>query len=260
MDEGLLSEPRLLEASRSFVCVRLITYQDRAESAFLKTLGASATGGVLNTSFALLAPDGETVLSGTGRSPQQGLGVDEGASLDRLLASMEDIAGRYEAKRASGAVALPYLASFKVALNVASCDNQPLVVVSTETKAAKAAIERRLAPLAWESAFRGRFAFAHSVDGAPLGSLEGAPVTDSVLVVQPGTYGLEGTVIAQTSGFSEASLRRLLERGISGFRGLAKGRGELRQAKRRGLRWEEDTADREPDPSNSRRARRRGER
>ena len=55
MDRGLLSSPRLLEASRKFVCARLVTYESPKEGVFLKSIGATRTGGVPNTTFVLLA-------------------------------------------------------------------------------------------------------------------------------------------------------------------------------------------------------------
>ncbi len=262
MDRGLLSEPRLLEASRAFVCARVITYQDPAESAFLKSLGSSATGGLLNTAFAILAPDGKTVLTGTGRSPRQVFRGSEEVTLDHLLATMEEIRNRYEPRKSSPPPALPYLADLRIALNVASCDDQPLVIVKAKSPSRRKSLERLLAPLAWSPDLRGRFAFAHASDtesdSEMLDAITGAPASDAILVVQPGVYGTRGTVIASTTRLSKDAVRNVLERGKTAYRSMEKDRGTVRAGKRRGLRWEEDTTERAPDRDNTRRARRGG--
>ena len=68
MDRSFLSKPEVIAASRQFVCVRLTTYEDEIEAKFSKDLFATRSGEVENTTFALLAPDGKTRLSRTGRS------------------------------------------------------------------------------------------------------------------------------------------------------------------------------------------------
>lgn len=260
MDKGLLSDPRFLAASRDFVCARIITYQDAEESAFIKSLSATATGGVLNTAFALLAPDGKTVISGTGRSPGQvarreNQANEDFAEVDLVLAEMQRVRAPYTPKDAVGAPEVPYLANFRVALNVASCDNQPLVVVLTQSDAAQQRVDRYLAPLAWDPSLRGRFAFVSTREAKEMGVIEDAPEGDAVFVVQPDTFGLKGHVLAQTGTLKGEELRETLRLGLARYTLLEKGRGMVREARRLGLSWEENLTDRADDPNNRRRAR-----
>ena len=136
-------------------------------------------------------------------------------------------------------------------------DNQPLVVVLAKSKNRRARIERELTALAWDPQFRGRFAFARTEDVDDLRSIEDAPESDTVLVVQPDVYGLEGSVIAATQTFSKSGLTRLLTLGLADYEVLDKSRRQNRAAQREGIQWTEDTTERAADPANSRRARRR---
>ena len=85
------------------------------------------------------------MLTRTGRSIEQIFRRQEGEPIDLLLATMDKIKNRYEPKAKVGAVEVPYLAEFRIGLNVASCDNQPLVVVRTSSSERRASIERELA-------------------------------------------------------------------------------------------------------------------
>ena len=128
-------------------------------------------------------------------------------SHDVMVDALEEIAARYEPIDAAGSPEVPYLADFRIALNVASCDNQPLVVVQTDSDARAAQAERHLAPLAWDPAFRGRFAFVHVTDPTEMEALGDAPEAgNAVMIVQPGIFGLEGTVIARTTKLTESAL------------------------------------------------------
>src|SRR5262245_59734750 len=58
MDRSYLSQPEVIAASRQFVCVRLATYEDAEEGAFLKALVPTRSGELENSVFAILSPDG----------------------------------------------------------------------------------------------------------------------------------------------------------------------------------------------------------
>ena len=49
MDRSYLSDIKVVEASRKFVCIRPISYEDEAENKFLKSFGAGRSGDVENT-------------------------------------------------------------------------------------------------------------------------------------------------------------------------------------------------------------------
>lgn len=261
MDRGLLSEASLLDASRDFVCVRLLTYEDQAEGEFLKTVGGAkrrrAGGAVLNTTFVMLAPDGTTPLSEAGRSPQQLFRGEPDETLSQLLDRMKEIVEEFPGNEAPRHGRLPYLADVRRALNVASCDNQPLVVVSVKDPQKLVRAETALARLAWSQEFRGRFAYARSRGEQELEAVSGAPTSDSVFVIQPGMYGLEGTVLEATKRFDEKGLSSLLQGGLEGYEIRDKDNRAIRAGKRLGVEWEAEALEsRTPHPEETRRLRR----
>ena len=58
MDRSYLSNKEVIEASRDFVCIRLATYENVAEAKILKSIFTGRSGELENTTFVLLAPDG----------------------------------------------------------------------------------------------------------------------------------------------------------------------------------------------------------
>ncbi len=84
-----------------------------------------------------------------------------------------------------------------ITVNVAACDNQPLVLVFAKDAAARKELEARLAPLAWGDAFLGQFVYASTSDAKELADIEGAKPEAGVVVVQADKFGLKGTVLAQ---------------------------------------------------------------
>ncbi len=215
MDGSILSEAKLLEASRDFVCARLVTYENVEEGDFLKTVGGSRILEVANTTFVLLAPDGQTSLSGSSRAPRQSFAGSEEETLNGLVRAMKKIAKRFPGNdELPSDSTVPYVVDVRRALNVAACDNQPLVIVSIENEENRSAVEQELAQLAWSADFRGRFAFAKTGSSEELAKIIGVPKGDGVFVVQPGTYGLEGKVISVASNQEENASTRYAEQWI----------------------------------------------
>lgn len=126
MDGRFLSNAEIAAASREFVCVRTATYESASEAEFLKTVFVDRSGNLQNTVTAILSPDGETVLSRPGRSWDWAY-----KSPSEMVADMKRIATKYPVK--GDVKALPAMADFRISLNVAACDNLPLVVGVAET-------------------------------------------------------------------------------------------------------------------------------
>jgi len=171
MDRSFLSRDAVIEASRKFVCIRLPTYEDRTEVNFLKTLHVSYTGEIANTVFALLAPDGKTKLSAADRSPAQVFGGVPNRRSDRpgaaelneaaarkLAERMEAIARTHPGKDGEAGLqrALPRSSNLRMAVNIAACDNQPLLVLFSEKPEELKAMEKALQPVAWSEGIVGR--------------------------------------------------------------------------------------------------------
>ncbi len=89
-----------------------------------------------NTAFCLLAPDGETRLSGTGRSPSQGLrqgrgarGPGRGRGENGVVEAMEQVAKKFRPRGSKEGAVLQDFHSFRQGLNVASGDQRLLIFV-----------------------------------------------------------------------------------------------------------------------------------
>ncbi|MBC8324789.1 MAG: hypothetical protein H8E27_04105 [Verrucomicrobia subdivision 3 bacterium] len=205
MDGSFLSHKSVVAASRKFVCIRLATYENAAENEVLK--GIFARGGQLqNTVFGILTPDGKTSIVRAGRSPAWAFGGQAGpgihtqpeAVLAKMGDTMEAIALAYPGKdKAAGTPPVPYLADLRLALNVAAADRQPLVALYSADPKQRAAMETKLAALAWSDDFIGRAQYVRVGQSDELKAIEGLTVKAGIIVIQPGTFGLTGKVIRE---------------------------------------------------------------
>jgi hypothetical protein len=196
MDRSFLSQPEVTAAARRFVCIRLTTYEDADEGALLQALCPTRSGELENTVFALLSPDGKRPLARPSRSARDTFG-----DAARMAEAMHRIADVYKnpASPAPGILELPTVPTVRLALNVAACDNVPLVVLFGPDAKVRQALEDRLLAIAGDTDVAGRCVFARAATTKELAALEGAEPTAGVLVVQPGRFGLTGTVLRQIS-------------------------------------------------------------
>ena len=198
MDRSILSQKSVIDASREFICVRLATYESAEEAEFLKTVYLGRTGELENTVFTILAPDGKEKLVRGHRSPQF---VFRGNSMAR---SMQEIAQRYKAKSTvgEGALKLPKLADVRLAMNVAACDSQMLVVAIGDKKTLPQR-RKELAEQAWSKDFIGHFAYAETSDRKELAKIDGLRPDAAFVVIEPNTYGSEGKALTQASSVEQ---------------------------------------------------------
>ncbi len=230
MDRSFLSAPAVVEASRAFVCVRLMTYENKEEMAFLKTFGAGRSGEVENTVFCFLAPDGKRLLTKATREPR--------SSVQQLTDSMARIAKEFPGKQIDGE--LPLVANLRLAVNVAACDRQPLIVIRSDDAAARKKLENALAALAWSPEFIGQFVFVSIGAGNGTEWIEGALPGSSVIVALLDRYGLKGKTLQQIDG--DASPRRLAEtlrKSLAGVQKLERNfKQHVMEGHRQGVFWE----------------------
>lgn len=236
--------------SRDWICVRLATYESKLEGTFLESIYTGRSGLLENTTFALLAPDGKTRLGRAGRGPQHvtgtrrgppsrrsgppgatGEGVDKEAA-GKMSALMAAQIKRYEAK--AKIRALPQNLDFRRALNVAACDNQPLVVAYAKSKSARAAMEKMLAELAWSDAYVGRLQYLIVSDAKDLASIKKVPSSEGIYFLQPDRFGLEGEVLASIGTKATAAATSLmLNQALASFKTSTKNTREHKRAARR---------------------------
>src|SRR6266516_6611835 len=121
MDRSFLLQKEVIEASRDFVCIRLATYEDKEEAEYLVQVFRGRLGTLENTVFAILSPDAKQYLARPGRGPNFAF-----ADSKDMATKMRQMSAKYTATET--ARALPAMKDFRVALNVAACDNMPLAV------------------------------------------------------------------------------------------------------------------------------------
>ena len=113
--------------------------------------------------------------------------------------------------------ALPLVANLRLAINVAACDRQPLIVLQAGDEAARKKLHEELAVLAWSPEFIGQFVYV-AASRKELGLIDGVRTEAAVFAVQPDTFGLKGKVLHQAN--ADVSARRLadtLKTGLARF-------------------------------------------
>jgi len=233
IDDGWLTHNDIIEVAQKFVCIRLTSYESQSEAEFIEKL----RGNPVNTAFAILTPQGEPALKvqGLGRGPSELF-----SDTADMVKQMNEVAAKYVATdvaqgagasgaagSASGATRgaantntaqtplLPVTLNAKLGLAVASADLQPLVLVVASDAAARAALEAKVAKLAWSKDFQGFFTYANAANTKSLvftsATNNGAANTsssnttinpktiDSVLIIEPDIFGAAGKIVAQIS-------------------------------------------------------------
>ncbi len=237
MDRSYLSDTAVIEASRQFVCARLATYEDADEGAFLKSVFRGRTGELENSVFALLAPDGKTKLARAGRSPD--FAFENSAE---MASTMQTLAEKHVAERASvkQTAPLPVLEDLRLALNVASSDLNPLVVVVAKSAKDGEKAAARLAEHVWGEKLIGRAEYVIVTDAKQLTVLDGAKADAGYLVVAPDEFGLKGKVLASIpAAVKDTELAEKLDAGLKEFTAPSKRpRDLIRKGRSEGVNWE----------------------
>jgi len=156
---------------------------------------------------------------------------------------MQQVAAKYSAKETETPL-LPKLKNIRLALNVAECDAQPLVVAFGDA-AALSDIDVRLAKAAFSDSLRGRFVFSTTSDAKELQriGLTSDALSPGIYVIDPNTFGLKGTQLAHLP--LESSLDKIVE-DLSAVAttqelGKEKTRQEhVRAGKRENIKWESE--------------------
>jgi hypothetical protein len=214
MDRSFLSQAAVIEASRQFVCVRLLTYENEEEGIFLKSLFRTRSGELENTVFAVLAPDGKRVLVAAHRSARH-----EFSDAGELADSLNRVARPFTDRKERRERALPLVANVRLALNVAACDSRPLVVILAEEAPARKRLEGTLVELAWSDRFIGQFVYVAAASTKDLSAIRGLEPGSGVIVVEPGRYGVDGKVLAQAAASaSRDQLARVLREAAAACR------------------------------------------
>ena len=203
IDNGWLLKDEVVAASRDFVCIRLTSYESAEEAAFVTKL----QGNPVNTVFAILTPDALPALAmkGLGRGPGELF-----ADTADMVKQMGEVAAKYAvgvaATKADGQPALPITIDARLGLAVASADLQPLALVIAPDEKTRAALEAKLAVLAWSNDLRGRFTYASAdslrglkldgLDTLKSGAFKSGAFKSGVLLIEPDVFGVEGKIVS----------------------------------------------------------------
>jgi hypothetical protein len=237
MDGSFLSQPKVVAAAGQFVCVRLTTYENKAEAGFLKAICPTGSGELENTVFTILAPDGKRQLARASRSAREVFG-----DADRMAETMNRVAGWYKPRPTTKQELpeLPTVANVRLAIDVAACDNQPLVLLFSKDAATRQALAGALKPLAWSEEFRGRFIYAEASGENESAPIQGTSRGPGVLVIQPDRFGLAGRVLKSApAGASVKALAQCLRTGAAMHRPQVESfRDHVRDGRATGAFWE----------------------
>lgn len=241
MDRSFLSQNSVIQASRRFVCIRTLTYEDAEERDFQRSLFIGGSGDVENTTFCILSPDGKQPIVRAGRSIRQVF-----RSPEQMQEWMDQAADYYEAERKKQGkkpepiTALPRIADVRLGLNTAAADDLPLVVLFAKSAADAARLEAAAADLAWKPEFIGRYVFASAGTAAELTAIKGAATKPGLLVIQPGGFGLSGRILAHADPSATTDqLAEALRQGRKAFKPRRlQGFDYLRAGHEAGVFWE----------------------
>jgi hypothetical protein len=192
-----------------------VTYQDKAEYDFMENILGVKAGTLPNTVFCILGPDGKTRLSRSGRGPFFAY-----ANSATMAAGMKFLAKKYPlaSKNVFTDTQLPTVNKVDVALNVAACDNRPLLVSIAADKESLAQVNTKLLPLVWSEQFAGQFVYSSTILRSDLKPLAGANETSAFLIVDPGTYGVSGKVMAQLDATASSDeIKQALVKSLADF-------------------------------------------
>lgn len=153
-------------------------------------------GALTNTVFVLLEPDGETPLSRGGRSPEMAIGPP-----DVFYAKMDEVANDFKPKASVHEAIVPDALTFRQALNTASCDQRPLVLVSVATESDLESMEERLRKVAWHPSITGCFHWDFVANDTEWQEVvSGSAPDQGIIVIRPDKFGLKGEVMASFDG------------------------------------------------------------
>jgi hypothetical protein len=235
MDRSFLLQKEVIEASRDFICIRLATYEDKEEVDYLTQVFHGPSGALENTVFTMLAPDARKYLARSGRAPQWAF-----SDAADMATSMRRFAAEY--KPADTQKALPAMKDFRLSLDVAACDNMPLVAAVSDDHDERVKLNQKLAQVAWSRELLGRTAYARAAAAGDTAKTKLA-LQPGVYVIEPDAFGTGGKILARMDSDADTAALTI---GIVGA--LARFKPPVKEARthitdgvRKGIYWKTAT-------------------
>lgn len=187
-------------------------------------------GRLANSIGVILAPDGKTKLSKSGRKIE-----------DSDLKKLDTYSKKYPARGDVSQALIPDFAFFKMGLVTASSDQRLLIVIVRKDSQVKQ-VQKNIAPVVWHKSIQGKFHFDIESDIKKykdiLGNLKGSS-NETLLVIEPDAYGAKGKVLKQYSlKDSQVNLVKKLTEFYNDYAKTAKEKSyqdHVRQGKRAGV-------------------------
>lgn len=244
----------MVTASRNWVCVRPATYESAEEAKVLLSYFSGRQGVLENTVFALLDSKGKMISFRAGRSPSMVYDSPQ----EFAAALLEH--GKAPKKRETRA--LPVVANLRLGLNVAACDSIPLIVAYGSDEKAREKLRDRLAAAAWHDELVGE---AHYVVSSKeeleaneaLSEWTGSSKS-GILVLDPDDYGREAELLSKVSASANSrEFVKQLTKALNLHQPVVRDHREhIRNAKRKGIRWEGEIETTDPTEKRRKRERR----
>ncbi|MEM1444247.1 MAG: hypothetical protein AAGF67_18010 [Verrucomicrobiota bacterium] len=230
----------MIEAAKKFVCIRIATYEDQNEAQFVTERLMREGDSLRNFGYALASPGFEDILERSDRGPNfvYGSGEEMAAKLDSIS---ENFTPRESTDSFPG---VPKMKDVRLALNVASCDGIPCLVIYGESEAELERLQQKMGVVAWDEEVAGRFIYAVASEEEALEGISGNRSGTGYLIVQPDPYGLEGKVVATVSEPNSADqLKSDLLAAVDDYSRIAKTHGQhVRSGRQNGISWETEVA------------------
>lgn len=166
--------------------MRIDSYETKEHQEYVRTF---LDGRFENSAFCLLAPNGQDWLTRGGRGPEMVLG--ERSSVIR----MKTVAAKYPDRKDGSQALMQDFFSVRQALNVASADQRVLVLVNGSSKQIDS-LRTSLQSVANDKRIVGRFHFDFDTSDDWHKQIEGRKLDAGILLVRPGEFGLDGTVMS----------------------------------------------------------------
>jgi hypothetical protein len=167
--------------------VRIDSYETKEHQEYVRTF---LDGRFENSAFCLLAPNGQDWLTRAGRGPEMVLGHRSS------VIQMKTVAAKYPDKQNGSQAIVQDFHSVRQALNVASADQRVLVVISGPASQTND-LRTSLKSVSNDERIVGRFHFDFDETTDWHRQIKGLKAEPSIIVIRPGEFGMDGTVMSQ---------------------------------------------------------------
>lgn len=221
----MFAQKEFVELSRSFVCVRLDTYESEKNQ---KVVREVLHGKLANTAFVVFAPDGKTQLCRSSRSPGMTFGNKgwrkDGNALEESIAGLAQFVEKHPGVGRPEEALVPDFYSFGQGLNVSSAD-QRLLVMTVAPSGQREALKNSLKAVANDPKLRGKFHYdmAQNSDAKWAESIENVKSRTGHFIIYPGEFGLKGKVMVRLPlNVNTARMKEMMEKANAFYMGEVK--------------------------------------